>query len=650
MIGSTLSRMGMADKLSIPQLQQAVQDGTVPAYIGVPMLQEKMKQTQQAQALQMGAQKPPSVADQVMMQAQQMQQQPQGIPQLPTNLPAQGMAGGGIVAFAEGGLYDDEDDDLEDEENARMEALMQEAYDAASAQEGLYPARAEKTAERAPSREERSPARHEEGVAYVQTPKGEAAARSHGNNYEALAMEQNKDVGVNEKLLKHVMHKETGGMKDRANAVSPAGALGVMQLMPNTAKELGVRDPFNPSENIAGGIKYLRQMEQKYQDPRLAAMAYNWGPGNVDKWLKSGADMSKVPAETRKYVADAVFAHGGQVKGYSGADGESQVSSYGEQMSKLGDFLSELPVSALKKLVSYPTYMGEGAPKTEAKPSMPSTGAGAGRGGQGAPSASELAAQERVNAYYAGQDEQDRLGGTAPTPQESEAVASAGVPAKPDREQEFMDTLARREKNVASQREQDKYLALLSAGLGMMGGTSQHAAANIGQGAQQGIAALMASNKDRTAEENAILSGRLGMMKYGNAKAYQDAVIQQNERRLNASIGTQAERAAIARSAQEAKDIANRDKAIGDLYKAAAAQVDANMKAGAIKTIGQTPEQLAATREQMINALLMGNSPNAQRYQALNKQGGIDMRGFADVQPTMDPERRAQFGVERGKS
>jgi hypothetical protein len=76
-------------------------------------------------------------------------------------------------------------------------------------------------------------------------------------------------------------------------------------------------------------------------------------------------------------------------------------------------------------------------------------------------------------------------------------------------------SLDKREKGIESNREQDKYLALLQAGLGMMGGTSPFAAANIGQGASTGVAALMASNKQRAAEENSIMAGQLGQAKMG---------------------------------------------------------------------------------------------------------------------------------------
>jgi hypothetical protein len=118
------SRMAMAEKLSIPQLQQAIQSGSLPAYVGIPLMQEKMKLQKSMQAMGQQQGEDPSVAEQVMREAQQeieqetlaqrMQErmQPQmrdpGIDQLPSNLPTydaeeMGMAGGGIVAFADEG-------------------------------------------------------------------------------------------------------------------------------------------------------------------------------------------------------------------------------------------------------------------------------------------------------------------------------------------------------------------------------------------------------------------------------------------------------------------------------------------------------------------------------------------------------------------
>lgn len=67
-------------------------------------------------------------------------------------------------------------------------------------------------------------------------------------------------------------------------AVSPVGAVGVMQLMPATAKELGVRDINNVWDNIDGGVRYLKQLQLKFKDDRLAVAAYNAGPGAVEAY------------------------------------------------------------------------------------------------------------------------------------------------------------------------------------------------------------------------------------------------------------------------------------------------------------------------------------------------------------------------------
>lgn len=107
MIGSALSRLDTAEKLSIPQLQQAIQSGTIPAYMGVPLLEEKIafeQRMRSAAAARMAQGQQPTIAEQVMDQAQMADQQMMdqgGIDQIPIEEPE--FAGGGIVAFEDGG-------------------------------------------------------------------------------------------------------------------------------------------------------------------------------------------------------------------------------------------------------------------------------------------------------------------------------------------------------------------------------------------------------------------------------------------------------------------------------------------------------------------------------------------------------------------
>lgn len=118
--------------------------------------------------------------------------------------------------------------------------------------------------------------------------------------FDPLIQKSAAEHGVKPALVYGMIAQESGG---RPGAVSSAGARGLTQLRPGTAKDLGVTDPHNPDQAIPAGVRYLKQQLVKYNgDERLALMAYNWGPGSVDKWLKDGADPEKIPAETRAYV------------------------------------------------------------------------------------------------------------------------------------------------------------------------------------------------------------------------------------------------------------------------------------------------------------------------------------------------------------
>ncbi len=101
-------------------------------------------------------------------------------------------------------------------------------------------------------------------------------------NYEPIIAEASEKYNIPIPLIKAVITTESAG---NVNAKSSAGAKGLMQLMDGTAKGLGVKNSFNPAENILGGTKYLRQMLDTFNgNLEHALAAYNAGPGNVNKY------------------------------------------------------------------------------------------------------------------------------------------------------------------------------------------------------------------------------------------------------------------------------------------------------------------------------------------------------------------------------
>jgi soluble lytic murein transglycosylase len=149
------------------------------------------------------------------------------------------------------------------------------------------------------------------GFTYVQQTKpGWYERLRYPLSYEHIVVGHAENYDLDAALLAAVIYRES---KFDADARSSSGAIGLMQLLPATAKGIAVHtggsrfrveDLYDPEINVRYGAFYLRRLLTKYGDTRLALAAYNAGQANVDAWLAEGKDIAF--AETREYV-DAVL-------------------------------------------------------------------------------------------------------------------------------------------------------------------------------------------------------------------------------------------------------------------------------------------------------------------------------------------------------
>ena len=659
MTGITQKIISNPEAYSIEMLTAGVQNGTVPAYIGIPLIQQKTQELNKSKALMGGMQQQPPIAQQVLDQAQMAT----GLQGLPSNLPAQAYAPGGIIAFADGGYADEEDEEDEtfgmgkDEEqllNMLRRRLASNSEYEEMAGLGALPV----------------------DVSKIMSAKREISSKvgSQPKQTQSEGITQLTKEGTPQgDLINKIMMKESGGRRFDKNGNLLEGpqtkygtAKGEMQVMDATARDpgYGIRPARagDPDDLARVGREYFEKMLNKYGDIKLAAIAYNWGPGNTDKWLMAGADPAKLPRETQKYSAD--MASGGEVHFQSGGISDifnmskEEVADFMRRklrMEQARDAFSKVPpaapaaVAEAAKPLSFMEYLKQGASKIrpgigglgvglpallrsgdlnegeeaelERRRKMPMTLGTAPQGGKPVtPAMSPADVQQEIQ----------RLKNRPPMEMPPEEVveekpvvpeAPAAVDPMGNFIGEYAAYLRDQKEAIARDKEQNKYLAILQAGLGMMGGTSPYASANIGQGAGQGVAAYLAGQKQSSADTRSLQQGMLGLSR---AELYDK--MHRADQAQKKELTTEANATKAAR--QKASELEGLNKQLTAIEGQIGRSVDASGKLAALSALQMKPEEIAAERQRIINEILASNSPAARRHQAItksiNKKLGVD--------------------------
>jgi hypothetical protein len=457
------------------------------------VMEQLMAQNAQAEQPQMPEQMPQQMAPQMQQPMPQEMPQEMGVAELP--IPERQYAGGGIIAFADGGLSDYEDDDYEDSlEEADYNSMIERAMNAGE----------------------------DDYTPTFETRQAKGSPQSFANSERSLGIasvrpEQSGDMDA--RLRAVIMGKESGGRRYDKNGnllTSNKGAQGEMQVMPYTSRDpgFGVRpaQSNDPNELRRVGDEYASAMLRRYRDPKLAMIAYNMGPGATDKWLASGADPRRLPKETQGYISGVNLAKGGEVQHYD--DGGDVYSPEGVLIFG-GSSRAEPEKPEWEK--DWEKKYGK---KKVVPPKMPDELKNVPISNTAPIRQTGLTPEEMMmGSTRAGT--WDALSSDQTTGRAVPEAAKSGFEA-------YMAKMLAREEAMEKQRGDDKNMALLTAGLGMLGGTSPYAFENIGKGALAGVQQLGESKKQRAAEQAALDKSMLYAQRYQGAEelAKQNALYQ----------------------------------------------------------------------------------------------------------------------------
>ena len=470
MINSLMSRMGEAQKLSIPQLQKAIQDGTLPPYVGIPLLQDKMKQQQAAQASQQQPQQPP-IAQQVMQEASMHDR---GVEALPSNLPTEEMYDGGIVAFAGGDLVDDQtvedyqDQAEEDEDTQNLQAALENS---AEANEGIG---AIPNAGTGLKYTEPVSAGASKGIdADLSRKHNVGNLRPVGFKYEGqigtspggFAMFDSRESGI--KALNHdISVKLERGLNTPEkflNVYAPKGDKNDTEAyIRNVSKALNIK-PNQEIPNTPEAKMILAQAITRQEGSDKATARFAEG-GIIGL---AGGGLNPITGMQEPDYSDENTPSISQTLG----------NIIGNPTERIGNSIQGVGFKSNKEV----QQAGEKTAQKEAQSKMKYE-----TKDQMGPTNSELKGATTVNT----------------SPSSSANNIQSGTTNTPiDPYQALMDKLDAKDADAKKQRTIDGYMGLLTAGLGMMGGSSPYAMENIGKGALAGVQQYGESRKLSASQE-----------------------------------------------------------------------------------------------------------------------------------------------------
>ncbi len=141
----------------------------------------------------------------------------------------------------------------------------------------------------------------------IQAKKHRAKKRLKNVNHtiELAVQKASKLFNLSPQLIRALIREESGGGIRGVYAVSKRNASGLTQMLPSTAKEMGVRDLFDIEQNIIGGSGYLRKLLDKFDNIYLGLIAYNWGPRNTLRALRG---QKRLPVSVKRYASRIIDA------------------------------------------------------------------------------------------------------------------------------------------------------------------------------------------------------------------------------------------------------------------------------------------------------------------------------------------------------